>query len=199
MQLTLLGLDCTAFRALPSSWTALSSLRKLELDRPGSLGAEGALHPLDSWTQLTSLRINGYETSCTPGSLEHQVTRLSALQHLRIGDLRDFELPPGRWQRQLTSLECEVGHVLPADGSPSSAAAVLAHATALSRLRVCGWGYDCGEPTQPQLRALLGALAALPALELVQLRGGRQLENEVEEVDTKLDSPLGARLQFCAW
>ena len=184
----MLGLDCTAFRALPSSWTALSSLRKLELDCPGSLGAEGALHPLGSWTQLTLLRIHCYETYGKRSNLEQQLTRLSALQDLCIRDMDDFELPPGRWQGQLTSLECDLQHVLPAGGSPTSAAAVLAHATALRRL----WAW-CEESTQPQLRALLGTLAALPALERVELAG--TLHREVGEAHTALGSPLGARLK----
>ena len=200
MQLTSLGLHATNFSALPPSWTALSSLRKLELDRPGSLGAEGALHPLDSWTQLTSLRIDvrridvlridGKNMPYTRGSLEQQLTRLSALQHLHIGSWVTFEVPPGRWQDQLTSLECDLQHALPAGGSPTSAAAVLAQATSLRRLRASG----NGKPTQPQLRALLGALAALPALERVEL--ACSLQREVEEAHTALGNPLGARLQF---
>ena len=86
-------------------------------------------------------------------------------------------------------------HVLPAGASPSSAAAVLAHATALRRLEA--WGHR-GKTTQPQLRALLGALAALPALELELRCGACELQREVHEAHTALGSPLGARLQFNA-
>ena len=175
--------------ALPPSWTALSSLRALLLDGPGLLDAASALHPLGSWTQLTLLRIHCYETYGKRSNLEQQLTRLSALQDLCIRDMDDFELPPGRWQGQLTSLECDLQHVLPAGGSPTSAAAVLAHATALRRL----WAW-CEESTQPQLRALLGTLAALPVLELLELP--IRLEGEVREAHTALGSPLGGRLQF---
>ena len=70
---------------------------------------------------------------------------------------------------------------------------MLAHATSLRRLRALG----NGKPTQPQLRALLGALAALPALERVEV--ARSLKRKVEEAHTALGSPLGARLQFSKW
>ena len=77
----------TDFSALPPSWTALSSMRKLVLKQPGPLDAEGALQPLGSWTQLTSLHIydgGDIVMDCMPGSLEQQLTRLSALQDLRV-------------------------------------------------------------------------------------------------------------------
>ena len=77
MQLTSLITYTADFKALPPSWTALGSLRKLELDNPGPLDAEGALQPLGTWTQLTSLHINGhYKLMCTRGSLEQQLTQL---------------------------------------------------------------------------------------------------------------------------
>ena len=160
------------------------------------MDAPGALQPLGSWTQLTSLFIDGRNMSCTRGSLEQQLTQLSALQHLGVDDMHDFELPPGRWQGQLTSLVCDLHHVLP-DGSPTSAAAMLAHANALRRLKAWGRRHS-DKPPQPQLRALLGALAALPALEHVEVARS-ELQREVEEAHTALGSPLGARLQFSQW
>ena len=192
MQLTSLVLDETTFNALPPSWTALRSLRKLELLEPGALDAAGALHPLGSWTQLTSLYMEADVPSCTPGSLEQQLTRLSALQRLDIRDMDDFELPPGRWQGQLTRLGCYIHNLLPEHGSSSSAAAVLAHATALRR--VWAWGDEDIESTQPQLRALLGALAALPVLERVAVAGSPCMDREVLNAHRALGSPLGLRL-----
>ena len=190
MQLTSLTLHGTTFNALPPSWTALTSLRKLALHRPGPLHAASALQPLGSWTQLTWLHIDAYRMAYACGSLEQQLTRLSALQHLHMEWVPDFELPPGRWQAQLTSLECDLEYVLPEDGSPSRA--VLAHATSLRVLVACN---NRGrKPTQLQLRALLGALAGLPALEYALL--GRWLKDIIEEAHTALGSPLGARLEF---
>ena len=189
MQLTSLRLSNTEFKALPPSWTALGSLCKLDLYVPGPLDAAGALQPLGSWTLLTSLHIDGNYMPYTRGSLEQQLTRLSALQDLHIEYLRGFELPLGCWQGQLTSLECDLRYVLPADASLSSAAAMLAHATALRRLVALA----SGQPTQHQLHALLGALAALPALERVLLPAW--VKGEVQEAHTALGSPLGERLQ----
>ena len=185
----------TKFRALPPSWSALSSVRELTLECPGPLDAAGALGLLGSWTQLTSLQITVYDEQFTPRSLEHQLPRLSALQHLHIClgaacSGLGFHLPPGRWQGQLTSLECNLQHLLVADGQ-SSEAAVLAHATALRQLKA---RHDWREPTQPQLRTLLGVLAALPALQRVVTT--HTLEDEVHEAPSALGSPLGARLQF---
>ena len=195
MQLTSLRLDETDFSALPPSWTVLGSLRTLVLDDPGPLDAKGALQPLGSWTQLTSLHIASYfnNMECMPGSLEQQLTRLSSLQHLRTAYVSGIELPPGRWQGQLTSLECSLLHVLPTDGSASSAAAVLAHATAVRWVQALSFGSGCN-PTQPQLRALLESLAALPALECVALPS--ELRRVVQGAHTALGSPLGARLRF---
>ena len=87
----------TAFEALPPSWTALRSLRKLNFDYSGPpLEAEHALRPLGSWTQLTSLKFyDGFGVHLTPGNLEQQLTRLSALQHLHIGSLEDFNCHQG--------------------------------------------------------------------------------------------------------
>ena len=74
---------------------------------------------------------------------------------------------------------------------------MLAHANALRRLKAWGRRHS-DKPTQPQLRALLGALAALPALEHVEVARS-ELQREVEEAHTALGSPLGARLQFSQW
>ena len=104
----------------------------------------------------------------------------------------EFELPPGRWQRQLTRLECDLWHVLGPNASPSSAAAALAHATALRQLELRAPYSD--EPTQAQLRALLGALVALPAFERVEMEDS--VESAVHDAHTALGSPLGERLQF---
>ena len=124
--------------------------------------------------------------------LEQELTRLSGLQHLCIEGLHAFELPPGRWQGQLTSVEECLRHLRPAHGSPSSAAAMLAHATALKQFQV----WVSGFPSQSQLRALLGALAAL---ELVLLHGDRHWEPGVQEAHTALGSPLGERLRWNKW
>ena len=184
----------TAFRALPPSWTALSSLRKVKLAYPGPLDAALALQPLGSWTQLTSLHIASYlnNMECMPGSLQQQLTRLSSLQHLHMERVWGFELPPGHWQGQLTSLECHLHHMLGSSAHPSRAAAVLEHA-ALRRLVIFD-PLDEPTPPQPQLRALLGALSALPALEFVTLPS--RVQQMVLEAHTALGSPLGERLQF---
>ena len=176
--------------ALPPSWTALSSLRALLLDGPGLLDAASALHPLGSWTQLTSLHCINEDFPCRARGLEQQLPRLSALQHLAVRIARDFELPPGRWQGQLTSLVCDLEYVLSADASPASTAAVVAHATALRQL-VFTMYCDEPAPAQPQLLALLGAL---PALERVRVAD--DVEPAVQEAHTALGSPLGARLGF---
>ena len=77
--------------------------------------------------------------------------------------------------------------------SPPNTTAVLAHATALRRLVCVGYS---DELTQAQLRALLGALAALPALEYLRMPG---MEDVVLEAHAALGSPLGARLQFSSY
>ena len=212
------------FTKLPASWRALSGLRELRLLNPGALNAARALEPLGSWTQLTSLHVVGTGVPFTP--LQQQLTRLSALQEFRIAEYPDFELPPGHWQGQLTSLECDLSHVLVLWARSTQAAAVLAHATALRRLEAHSvrmprtyrefeenphdyygsyydedeWGDEGAHEDeivfpQPNLRALLGALAALPALQRATLRNTR-LQHDIWQAHTALSSPLGARLQY---
>ena len=93
-----------------------------------------------------------------------------------------FELPPGRWQAQLTILECKVQYMLGTGARPSRAGGVLEHATALRVLCISD-EYD--EPTQPELYALLGTLAALPALERVEVARS-ELQREVQQAHAAL-------------
>ena len=174
----------TAFEALPPSWTALRSLRKLNFDYSGPpLEAEHALRPLGSWTQLTSLKFyDGFGVHLTPGNLEQQLTRLSALQHLHIGSLMmGVDLPPGQWQGQLTSLRCNLWELLPEGwrAGPFKMNANSRDLTASQHSRSCTVCW-----------------AALPALELVLLLVDEELRREVHESHTALGSPLGARLEF---
>ena len=57
---------------------------------------------------------------------------------------------------------------------------------------------DWDEYTASQLTALLGALAALPALQRAQL-GNWHLKDMILQAHTALGSPLGARLLLHNW
>ena len=156
-----------------------------------SRGDAGALDTLGSWTQLKELDIHVGIPVHEPGELERQLTRLAALRSLRISMDGEFELPPGRWQHELLALRCRLEHLLGAGAS--SAAAALTHATALRQLAA---EQTWATPTQPQLRALLSALAALPALEQVRMLLSSSCKVAVEQAHSALGNPLGSRLAF---
>ena len=181
MQLTALFLHSTGFDALPNCWSKLTNLQSLYLSCPGELGAPAGLAPLGAWRQLTQLVISKYGLSFSGDrffvhGLEENLVHLSLQQTLAFDKTMDLQLPQGSWQRHLTSLTCDLEHLLPdayaaagedAHAAVHEATAVLQHATALRVLVIAHWQLEDHPLSVVQLVALLRTLSGLPALEEV--------------------------------